>query len=119
MAKAPCKKTNKSFEQTLWDTADKLRGALPDNYFSRLGIDVSKLAEKSVSISALRNNPAQHFGDQPIAVLSHNKPAGYVLGAELFEEMMKLIGDKEAACGAGFTGSDQLLKQALLSLRKR
>lgn len=55
------------------------------------------LAEKSVSISALRNNPAQYFGDQPIAVLSHNKPAGYVLGAELFEEMMRLIGDKEAA----------------------
>jgi antitoxin YafN len=55
------------------------------------------LAEKSVSISALRNNPAQYFGDQPIAVLSHNKPAGYVIGAELFEEMMKLIGDKEEA----------------------
>lgn len=55
------------------------------------------LAEKSVSISALRNNPAQYFGDQPIAVLSHNKPVGYLLGAELFEEMMKLVGDKEAA----------------------
>jgi antitoxin YafN len=55
------------------------------------------LAEKSVSISALRNNPAQYFGDQPIAVLSHNKPAGYMIGAELFEEMMKLIGDKEEA----------------------
>ncbi|SFM70236.1 type I toxin-antitoxin system antitoxin YafN [Marinobacter zhejiangensis] len=55
------------------------------------------LAEKSVSISALRNNPAQYFGDQPIAVLSHNKPAGYVIGAELFEEMMRLIGDREEA----------------------
>ena len=55
------------------------------------------LAEKSVSISALRNNPAQYFGDQPIAVLSHNKPTGYMVGAELFEEMMKLIGDREEA----------------------
>ncbi|TBW57391.1 type I toxin-antitoxin system antitoxin YafN [Marinobacter halodurans] len=49
------------------------------------------LAEKTVSISALRNNPAQYFSDQPIAVLSHNKPAGYVVGAELFEYMMKVI----------------------------
>lgn len=55
------------------------------------------LAEKSVSISAFRSNPARYFGDQPIAVLSHNKPAGYVVGAELFEEMMKLIGDLEEA----------------------
>lgn len=55
------------------------------------------LAEKSVSISALRSNPAQYFRDQPIAVLNHNKPAGYVIGAELFEEMMRLIGDKEEA----------------------
>lgn len=53
------------------------------------------LAEKSVSISALRSNPAQYFGDQPVAVLNHNKPAGYVIGAKLFEEMMKLIGDLE------------------------
>jgi antitoxin YafN len=49
------------------------------------------LAEKTVSISALRNNPAQYFSDQPIAVLSHNKPAGYMVGAELFEYMVRTI----------------------------
>lgn len=49
------------------------------------------LAEKTVSISALRNNPAQYFSDQPIAVLSHNKPAGYIVGAELFEYMVKAL----------------------------
>lgn len=61
------------------------------------------LAEKSVSISALRNNPAQYFGDQPIAVLSHNKPTGYLIGAELFEQMMELIEDLEEA--RSFRGS--------------
>jgi antitoxin YafN len=55
----------------------------------------SILAEKSVSISALRNNPAQYFQNEPIAVLNHNKPAGYMIGAELFEKMVQLIGDQE------------------------
>lgn len=49
------------------------------------------LAEKSVSISALRNNPAQYFGNEPVAVLNHNKPAGYLLGAALFEEIVKML----------------------------
>jgi antitoxin YafN len=55
------------------------------------------MAEKSVSISALRNNPAQYFTDQPIAVLSHNKPTGYVIGADLFEQMMKVIENQTEA----------------------
>ncbi len=34
------------------------------------------LAEKSVNISELRKNPAKYFIDQPVAVLSNNRPAG-------------------------------------------
>lgn len=49
------------------------------------------LAEKSVSISALRSNPAQYFGSEPVAVLNHNKPAGYLVGAALFEEMVNRL----------------------------
>ncbi|GLR62637.1 type I toxin-antitoxin system antitoxin YafN [Marinospirillum insulare] len=49
------------------------------------------LAEKSVSISALRSNPAQYFVNEPVAVLNHNKPAGYLVGAALFEEMVNRL----------------------------
>ncbi len=37
------------------------------------------LAEKSVNITELRKNPAKYFIDQPVAVLSNNRPAGYLL----------------------------------------
>lgn len=60
------------------------------------------LSEKSVSISALRNNPAQYFGDEPVVVLSHNKPAGYLVGAALFEEMVRTINTLKAS--RTFTG---------------
>ena len=39
------------------------------------------LAEKSVNITELRKNPAKYFIDQPVAVLSNNRPAGYLLSA--------------------------------------
>ncbi|HAZ8183313.1 antitoxin of toxin-antitoxin stability system, partial [Escherichia coli] len=43
------------------------------------------LAEKSVNITELRKNPAKYFIDQPVAVLSNNRPAGYLLSASAFE----------------------------------
>lgn len=49
------------------------------------------LAEKTINLSALRSNPAQYFGDQAVAVLSHNTPVGYMLGAELFEYMLNFV----------------------------
>lgn len=49
------------------------------------------LAEKVVSITDYRKNPSQYFLEEPVAVLSNNKPAGYVLGPELFEYLMKLL----------------------------
>lgn len=49
------------------------------------------LAERTVSMSDLRKAPAQFFTDTPIAVLSHNETAGYVLGPVLFEKLMALV----------------------------
>lgn len=48
-------------------------------------------AEKTISLSELRKRPADFFDGEPIAVLSHNKTAGYVIGAEVFEQMIKLL----------------------------
>lgn len=47
------------------------------------------LAEKSVSMTDLRKNPAQYFIEEPVAVLSNNKPAGYMVSAAVFEQLLK------------------------------
>lgn len=52
-------------------------------------------ANKSVSASDLRKQPCQYFTDEPIAVLSHNKTAGYMVGAKLFEELMLVLKDRQ------------------------
>ncbi|MGQ7276316.1 type I toxin-antitoxin system antitoxin YafN [Marinobacter sp. V034] len=49
------------------------------------------LVRKTVSITELRQNPTQYFGDQSIAVSSNNKLKGYVIGAELFERMVDIV----------------------------
>ncbi len=54
------------------------------------------LAEHTVSMTELRKNPAQYFTDEPIAVLSNNKPAGYMLSASLFEAMVDLLEKQQA-----------------------
>ena len=54
------------------------------------------LAEHTVSMTELRKNPAQYFTDEPIAVLSNNKPAGYMLSASLFEAMIDLLEKQQA-----------------------
>lgn len=51
----------------------------------------SILAERSVSITELRKNPGQYFLEEPVAVLSNNRPTGYMIGQELFQELMKLV----------------------------
>src|SRR5690554_5535677 len=47
------------------------------------------LAEKTVSMTDLRKNPAQYFINEPVAVLSNNKPAGYMVSATVFEQLLK------------------------------
>lgn len=56
------------------------------------------LAERSVSISALRNRPAEYFTDEPVAVLSHNKPTGYVIGAQAYERIRAIVAQYEQEC---------------------
>ncbi|MBY4886371.1 type I toxin-antitoxin system antitoxin YafN [Pantoea sp. DY-15] len=53
------------------------------------------LAEKSINITELRKNPAKYFIDEPVAVLSNNKPAGYMISAEVFEELIDLLEEKQ------------------------
>ena len=51
----------------------------------------SILAEKTVSVTELRKKPCDYFIDEPVAVLSNNKTAGYMVSAELYEQMVALI----------------------------
>lgn len=51
----------------------------------------SILAEKTVSVTELRKKPCDYFIDEPVAVLSNNKTAGYMISAELYEKMVGLI----------------------------
>ncbi len=51
----------------------------------------SILAEKTVSVSELRKRPCDYFMDEPVAVLSNNKTAGYMVSAEVYEQMVALI----------------------------
>jgi len=49
------------------------------------------LAEETVSVTEMRKHPADYFTDHPIAVLSNNQTAGYMVGKELFESMISMI----------------------------
>ncbi|NQZ32639.1 MAG: type I toxin-antitoxin system antitoxin YafN [Oceanospirillaceae bacterium] len=49
------------------------------------------LAEKTVSVTELRKKPCDYFLDEPVAVLSNNKTAGYMISAKLYEQMVALI----------------------------
>ena len=48
-------------------------------------------AEKTVSVTEMRKKPCDYFIDAPVAVLSNNKPAGYMVSADLYEQMVKLM----------------------------
>jgi antitoxin YafN len=54
------------------------------------------LTEHTVSITELRKHPAQYFKESPVAVLSNNKTAGYLISAELFERMIGLLEQQQA-----------------------
>lgn len=43
------------------------------------------LADETVSVSELKKSPSQYFTDHAIAVLSNNRPTGYVIGAAAYE----------------------------------
>lgn len=54
-------------------------------------------ADLSVSMTEFKKNPAsvvRSANKKPVAVLSHNKPAFYMLSPELFEAMLEEIDDR-------------------------
>lgn len=63
------------------------------------GLDMqSILADVAVSVSELKKNPSGILADaggMPVAVLNHNRVMGYMVPAELYEQMMKRLDDLE------------------------
>lgn len=57
------------------------------------GLDMqSILADVAVSVSELKKNPSGILagaGGMPVAVLNHNRVMGYMVPAELYEQMME------------------------------
>lgn len=53
------------------------------------------LVEKSVSITELRKNPARYLSGEPVAVLSNNRPAGYMMSSEVFEAIVDALQQRE------------------------
>jgi antitoxin YafN len=49
------------------------------------------LADETVSISELRKRPQEYFTDHAIAVLSNNRTAGYIIGAEAYETLLMIL----------------------------
>lgn len=54
------------------------------------------LAEETVAVSEVRKNPGRYFTDKAVAVMSHNKATGYMVGAELFENMIMILEQNQA-----------------------
>ncbi|MCV6588318.1 MAG: type I toxin-antitoxin system antitoxin YafN [Marinobacterium sp.] len=54
------------------------------------------LAGKTVSVTEMRKNPTQYFTDEPVAVLAHNRPAGYMVSTELFERMLHALESQQS-----------------------
>jgi len=73
------------------------------------------LAEQTVSITELRKNPAQYFIDEPVVVLSKNKPVGYMLSAKLYETIVDML-EKQPVSNQ-VSSSDQLVVKQLLTRR--
>ncbi|MDD2558768.1 MAG: type II toxin-antitoxin system prevent-host-death family antitoxin [Desulfuromonas sp.] len=56
------------------------------------------LADYSISMTEFKKNPARivrDAGQSPVAVLSHNKPAFYMVSPQLFEALVEELADRE------------------------
>lgn len=56
------------------------------------------LADRTVSISDFKKNPAavlRQAEQRPVAVLSHNRPAFYMIKPSLFEAIMEELADRD------------------------
>ena len=55
-------------------------------------------ARTTVSMTDLRRNPSailQGAGDEPVAVLNHNKPTAYLLSARAYEALLDRLDDAQ------------------------
>ena len=55
-------------------------------------------ATTTVSMTDLRRNPGailEDAGDNPVAVLNHNKPTAYLLSAKAYEALLERLEDAE------------------------
>ncbi len=56
------------------------------------------LTDLAISMSEFKKNPAKALreaGAQPVAVLSHNKPAFYMVAPKMFEAMLENLADAQ------------------------
>jgi antitoxin StbD len=55
-------------------------------------------ADQTISMSEFKKNPAQVLrtaGDKPVAVLSHNRPAFYMVTPKLFQLIVDELADRD------------------------
>jgi antitoxin StbD len=54
------------------------------------------LADYTISISELKKNPSSvisEAGDEPVAILNHNKPTAYLISAHAYEKILEQLDD--------------------------
>ncbi len=58
------------------------------------------LSKYTASISELKKNPTallREAAGEPVAILNHNRPAAYLVPADVYEAMLEAIEDQELA----------------------
>ena len=58
------------------------------------------LSDSSISITELKRNPSaviDEAGDEPVAVLTHNKPSAYLVPAATWGRLLERLEDLELA----------------------
>ncbi len=58
------------------------------------------LSKYTASISELKKNPTallREAAGEPVAILNHNRPAAYLVPADVYESMLEAIEDQELA----------------------
>jgi antitoxin StbD len=77
------------------------------------------LATRSVSITELKRSPSaviQQAGSEAVAVLNHNRPAAYLLPADVYEDMLeRLNADLRSAIQDGISGGPAIPADAMLA----